>query len=60
MIKNRSAFWFVTLFTAWSIDFLFWGKIPGVSSTLFILLALAGLWYLSRQEKITPIQQPAG
>lgn len=54
MIKNQSTFWFTTLFTAWSIDFLFWGKIPGVSFTLFIFLVLAGLWYLSRHEKITP------
>lgn len=54
MIKNRSTFWFTTLFTAWSIDYLFWGKIPGVSFTLFIFLVLAGLWSLSRQEKTTP------
>jgi len=54
MIKNTPVLWYTALFTAWSIDFLFWEKAPGISFLAFILVGLAALFTLSRKEDRPP------
>ena len=54
MLKNSPFLWYTALFTAWSIDFLFWGKIPGVSFLIFILIGLTALFTLGRRENKPP------
>jgi len=52
LAHNRWRFWWVGLFVAWAVDFLFWGKLPGISFPLWVLLALAGVVYLAAVERI--------
>ena len=47
-------FWWVALLVAWSFDFLFYGKPPGISFLLWTIVALsAGLW-LAKLEHVRP------
>jgi len=44
MVKIAARFWWVCLLLGWGIDFLFWGKAPGISFPIFItLIVLAGI-----------------
>jgi len=55
-IKPRfsSCFWLVALVLAWAVDLLFWGKPIGISSFLWILLLLVGLFGLAWSEGVRP------
>ncbi len=50
MLKNRTKLWWAAVIIGWSFDLLYWGKPMGISFAIQILLFLAGLWFLSRQE----------
>ncbi len=44
--KNKLLYWFVPLLLGICFDVLFWEKTPGVSTLIFVLLVLAGLFIL--------------
>ena len=49
--KSPSAFLAAGVILGWSVDLLFWKKSPGISIAIWIILALAGLFLLARNEK---------
>ena len=55
MVKNRSTLWYTALVIGWSFDILYWKKPLGVSFLIHIILLLAGLIFLSREEKRPPV-----
>ena len=57
MIKSLTRLWLLTLFLGWSFDYLFWGKDPGISFAVFILLIVAGGVGLGLLEKRAPARQ---
>src|SRR5262245_22939121 len=40
----------------WAFDFLFYGKIPGLSVLLFVLLCLSALLTLGRLDGVSPVR----
>lgn len=54
MPYHPQRFWLVAFFVAWSADFLFWGKAPGISFLIFIVLMLLGGYLLARWENKRP------
>ena len=54
--RFSSCFWLVALVLAWAVDLLFWGKPIGISSFLWILLLLVGLFGLTRSEGVRPVR----
>jgi hypothetical protein len=40
MPKRFWLYWLIAIAVAWGFDLLFWGKAPGISVTLWILLVL--------------------
>jgi hypothetical protein len=56
MPLHPQRFWLVAFLVAWTVDFLFWGKLAGISFFLFAFLALAGGFLLARWEG----RRPAG
>jgi hypothetical protein len=53
MIQKTARLWWVALLVGWSFDFLFWGKIPGVSMAIFVTITiLAGLWLAYREKRV--------
>ena len=54
MPANPWRFWWVALGTAWAFDLLFWGKQPGVSVPVWVLLILGGVASLAVGEKKRP------
>ena len=54
MPRKTNRFWLAALITAWSVDFLFFAKSPGISFLIWVvILLLAGLW-LARSEGVHP------
>ena len=52
MIQKTARLWWVALLVGWSFDFLFWGKIPGVSMAIFVTITIvAGLWLAYREKR---------
>jgi Domain of unknown function (DUF4153) len=49
--KSPSAFLTAGVILGWGVDLLFWKKAPGISIAIWIMLALAGLFLLARNEK---------
>ena len=49
--KSPSAFLAAGVILGWGVDLLFWKKSPGISIAIWIILALAGLFLLARNEK---------
>ena len=49
-LKTSTIFWIVALILAWVFDQLFWEKPMGVSFLIFVLLCLAGGFYLTWRE----------
>jgi len=54
--RFSSCFWLVALVLAWAVDLLFWGKPIGISSFLWILLLLVGLFGLARSQGVRPVR----
>jgi hypothetical protein len=40
MKTNPNRFWLMTILLGWSVDFLFWGKPPGINFAIFVALCL--------------------
>lgn len=53
-IKHATRLGLVALAAAWSFDFLFWKKAPGVSFFVFVLICLAAGGLLTFWEKLRP------
>jgi len=54
-IKHKSFLTWTALFVAWSVDYLFWNKIPpALSFCVFVLVALAAGFLLLWRERIRP------
>jgi hypothetical protein len=51
MPKYPNRFWLAALLIAWAVDFLFYGKSPGVSFILWIGVLLTGTFLLIRSER---------
>ena len=49
--KSPSAFLTAGVILGWGVDLLFWKKSPGISIAIWVVLALAGLFLLARNEK---------
>jgi Domain of unknown function (DUF4153) len=49
--KSPSAFLAAGVILGWGVDLLFWKKPTGISIAIWIVLALAGLFLLARNEK---------
>jgi hypothetical protein len=54
MVKNRSTLWYTALVVGWSFDILYWKKPPGISFLIHVVLLIASLIFLSRQEEKPP------
>jgi hypothetical protein len=54
MVKNRSTLWYTALVIGWAFDLLYWKKPLGVSFLIHMVLVLAGLIFLSRNEDRPP------
>ncbi|HSM25084.1 MAG TPA: DUF4173 domain-containing protein [Anaerolineaceae bacterium] len=54
MNKNTSRFLIAGLLIAWAVDFFFFNKPFGIAFTLWIIIAIAGLFILSYLEKKKP------
>ncbi len=54
MVKNRSTLWYIALLVGWAFDILYWGKVPGVSFFIHIVLILGALALISWKEGIRP------
>lgn len=54
MPDHPQRFWLVAFFVAWTVDFLFWEKTPGISFPIFTVLALAGGYILAWWEGKRP------
>jgi len=54
MGKSLIRLWFISLLIAWSFDYLFWEKSPGISFAVFVILLLIGGMVLSALEKHFP------
>ncbi|MBI9043844.1 MAG: DUF4173 domain-containing protein [Anaerolineaceae bacterium] len=54
-MKNKFAkFWWVALVVAWFVDFLFWGKTPGISFPIWVAGFLVGMGILAWREENKP------
>ncbi len=51
MPHHSQRFWLVAFVVAWAVDFLFWGKAPGISYLIFVALALAAGYLLAWNEQ---------
>ncbi|HBF41667.1 MAG TPA: hypothetical protein DDW19_07880, partial [Anaerolineaceae bacterium] len=40
MVTHSKWFWLAALATAWFADFLFWGKVPGISFPIWVFTVL--------------------
>jgi hypothetical protein len=54
MIKRLNYLAVAVLFVAWGFDFFFWGKAPGISFALYVLLCLSVGFVLARNEGLHP------
>jgi hypothetical protein len=52
--KNLTRLAFVSLALGWIFDLLFWKHSPGISILIFVLIYLAGLFYLTFSEGLRP------
>ncbi len=57
MVKHPKRILWLALIVAWSFDFLFWKKSPGVSFAIFITIVLCTGIFLAWQEKIKPAKR---
>ncbi len=57
MIKNLNRIVWIAIFVAWTFDFLFWEKNPGISFILFVLISLGAGLYLGYKEGKLPVRQ---
>lgn len=53
---KNSILWFSALFGGWAFDFLFWGKPPGISFFIFILVLLVAMYAvaISASVEVSP------
>jgi hypothetical protein len=56
-LKHPDRLWLASLFVAWCFDQLFWGKTPGISFFLFILLAVTAGLLLADGEGAFPARR---
>jgi hypothetical protein len=54
ILKRPNIFIWVTILVAWSFDFLFWDKVPGISFAIFVLITLGVGFLFARQQGLTP------
>lgn len=54
MPRFTSRFLWLSLLVAWAVDYLFWGKIPGISFPLWVFIALLVGFILARGEGVRP------
>lgn len=54
MIKHPNRILWTAIIVAWTFDFLFWEKSPGISFTLFVLITLGAGIFLAREEEKVP------
>ncbi|OQY27385.1 MAG: hypothetical protein B6I38_10165 [Anaerolineaceae bacterium 4572_5.1] len=54
MLKNKSFLWVASLLTAWSIDFLFWGKSIGISFAILVGIVIVAALILAQRENAPP------
>lgn len=54
MPHSRMRFWLMALAVALAFDFFFWNKAPGISFFLWVLLILAGGWWLAYMDGVRP------
>lgn len=52
MPTKPNRLWLTALLIAWSVDFLFFRKTPGLSLFLWVLIVLAGVYILARIERV--------
>ncbi|OQY33002.1 MAG: hypothetical protein B6243_06935 [Anaerolineaceae bacterium 4572_5.2] len=57
MIKNKSTLWSAALITAWSVDFLFWGKAVGVSFVILMAITLSAVLIAAYKEGTPPAKK---
>jgi hypothetical protein len=50
--RNLGLFLFAGILTGWAIDFLFWGNKPGISVSIWLVLALVLLFVLAHFEQV--------
>lgn len=48
---RQSIFWLTAFLAAFAFDFLFWGKMPGISFLIWVILVLAAVFVLAKLEK---------
>jgi hypothetical protein len=59
MIKTKHL-WLIALLVGWFCDFLFWEKAPGVSFAIYVLLCLAGGFFIVWKEGKRPARAAWG
>jgi len=57
MVKRLGRLLLVSLGVAWLFDFLFWGKTPGISITIYIAICLTAGFLLARGEGLRPARR---
>ena len=53
-LKRPNIFIWITILVAWSFDFLFWDKVPGISFAIFVLITLGVGFLFARQQGLIP------
>ena len=54
VLKNKAVFIWTVLVAGWLFDFLFWGKVAGISVALYIVILMAAGFFLARHQDLTP------
>jgi hypothetical protein len=54
MQKRSNRVWIVALVLGWLFDLLFWKHSPGINFAIYVLLCLAGGFYVLRMDGINP------
>ncbi len=54
VLKRKAIFIWTVLLAGWLFDFLFWGKVAGISVAIYFVILLAAGFFLARQQNLSP------
>lgn len=57
MIRKKQTLWLAALLVGWGFDFFYWDKPLGISFFLHIVIAIAALLFVSREEEKQPARR---
>ena len=53
-MKQPNRLWITALVLGWAFDFLFWKHLPGISFAIYVVLCLAGGFFVLGMEGLKP------